>query len=38
MIRIIGQLGKRVQNFVNSVVIKIPNWMIKLLGGAGEGC
>lgn len=37
MIRIIGQLGKRVQNFVNSVVEKIPNWMIKLLGGAGEG-
>jgi len=37
MIRIIGQLGKRVQNFVNSVVEKIPNWMIGLLGGAGEG-
>jgi len=37
MIRIIGQLGKRVQNFVNSVVEKIPNWMINLLGGAGEG-
>ena len=37
MIRIIGQLGKRVQNFVNSVIEKIPNWMIKLLGGAGEG-
>ena len=37
MIRIIGQLGKRVQNFVNSVIEKLPDWMIKLLGGAGEG-
>ena len=37
MIRIIGQLGKRVANFVNGVVEKIPNWMLNLLGGAGEG-
>ena len=37
MIRIIGQLGKRVANFVQGVVEKIPNWMINLLGGAGEG-
>tara|TARA_R100000388_G_scaffold1996_1_gene2804 strand:+ start:1955 stop:3721 length:1767 start_codon:yes stop_codon:yes gene_type:complete len=37
MIRIIGQLGKRVANFVNGVVEKIPKWMIGLLGGAGEG-
>jgi len=37
MIRIIGQLAKRVQGFVDSVVKKIPKWMIGLLGGAGEG-
>ena len=36
MIRIIGQLAKRVQGFVDSVVKRIPKWMIKLLGGAGE--
>ena len=37
MIRIIGQLAKRVQSFVDSVVQKIPKWMINLLGGTGEG-
>ena len=36
MIRIIGQLGKRVQSFVDSVVQRIPKWMINLLGGTGE--
>ena len=37
MIRIIGQLAKRVQGFVDSVVKRIPKWMIGLLGGAGDG-
>ena len=37
MIRIIGQLAKKVQGFVERVVEKIPKWMIRLLGGAGEG-
>ena len=37
MIRIIGQLAKKVQGFVEGVVEKIPKWMIRLLGGAGEG-
>ncbi len=37
MIRIIGQLAKRVQGFVDNVVKRIPKWMIRLLGGAGEG-
>ena len=37
MIRIIGQLASKVTTFVDSVVEKIPPWMINLLGGAGEG-
>jgi len=37
MIRIIGQLAKRVKSFVDGVIKSIPKWMINLLGGAGKG-
>ena len=36
VIRIIGRLAQRVQNFVKGVIDSIPKWMLNLLGGAGS--
>ena len=36
VIRIIGRLAQRVQNFVKGVIDSIPKWMLNMLGGAGS--
>ena len=36
VIRIIGRLAQRVQNFVKGVIDSIPKWMLNMLGGAGN--
>ena len=36
MLRAIGVLAKRIQNAIDSIVSRVPPWLIKLMGGAGN--